>query len=228
MNRKRSTPKMGVPTRNKMYKYPTTPSMGCRKKSVPAMGRQLAWWSTDKPNLAAAVAARKKKSTPAMGRKKRSIPAMGKAGGTGSNFFAPVGALFKPITDMNNNATEQAKKLSDSKPGMHRVSKGKWVFNTPEDEARAVSAANNQVKGLNSIFNSDQNISMADRMNNISIPGMGVAGAVGGGYAGKKIGSWIGSAGKLIGPKHEKYGRQAGEYIGGAVGGVFGGLLSPI
>jgi hypothetical protein len=62
----------------------------------------------------------------------------------------------------------------------------------------------------------------------MSVPRMGVVGAAGGAYVGKKLGSWVGSAGKLIGKNHEKYGRQAGEYIGGSVGGVFGGLLSPI
>ena len=55
-----------------------------------------------------------------------------------------------------------------------------------------------------------------------SIPKMGAFGATAGGYVGKKIGSFIGSAGKLIGPKHEKYGRQAGEYIGGALGSGIG------
>jgi hypothetical protein len=56
----------------------------------------------------------------------------------------------------------------------------------------------------------------------VSIPIMGAGGAAVGGFVGKKIGSFIGSAGRLIGPKHEKYGRQAGEYIGGTLGSGIG------
>ena len=55
-----------------------------------------------------------------------------------------------------------------------------------------------------------------------STPKMGAYGAMVGGYVGKKIGSFVGSAGKLIGRKHEKYGRQAGEYIGGTLGSGIG------
>jgi len=55
-----------------------------------------------------------------------------------------------------------------------------------------------------------------------STPKMGAFGATVGGYVGKKIGSFVGSAGKLIGPKHAKYGRKAGEYIGGTLGSGIG------
>ena len=63
---------------------------------------------------------------------------------------------------------------------------------------------------------------------NMSVPAMGPLGAVAGAYAGKKIGSWVGSAGKLIGPQTEKYARKTGEYIYGTLGGGLGALYSPI
>jgi hypothetical protein len=62
----------------------------------------------------------------------------------------------------------------------------------------------------------------------VSIPVMGPLGAVAGGVVGKKLGSWVGSAGRLIGPKHEKYGRQAGEYIYGTLGAGLGAVFTPI
>lgn len=189
-----------------------------------------------------------------------SVPSMGSRGdgqGTTLGGFAAIGSALQGAKDSLTNASNAAYKRME-KPGMHRVGKGKYVFNSPEDEAAAIETSHRTVKGLNSVFNSDMNSSPLDRMSNIStpfmgrsiprmgpkmiqtatgalngtrrtsVPKMGPVGAVGGAYVGKKLGSWIGSAGKLIGPNHEKYGRKAGEYIGGSVGGVFGGLLAPI
>lgn len=180
----------------------------------------------------------KKRSTPHMGgtrnkmytfkpgeQPNRSIPAMGKAGGKGITFapFAAIGSVGQKQADQMQ-ANVKAAYDRQEKPGMHRVGKGKYKFDNPEDEKRRTEELSNLQK---SIFSVGSSIPAMGR-GKISIPAMGPLGAAGGAYVGKNVGSWIGSAGKLIGKKHEKYGRKAGEYIGGSVGGVFGGLLSPI
>ena len=187
----------------------------------------------------------KKRSTPRMGGTRNkmykykpgeqpSVPAMGSRGdGKGSNAFAPLGSLFEPITKLNQYAKDKNKSFAQSKPGMHLVGKGKWKFDNPEDEQQRTEELSSLQKSIFSTPRMGPKMIQTatgtlNRSRRVSVPRMGPIGAIGGAYSGKKLGSWIGSAGKLINPTHEKYGRKAGEYIGGSVGGVFGGLLAPI
>lgn len=175
------------------------------------------------------------RSTPRMGAvikdkmyRRPSVPAMGKAGGNGITLpgFAAIGSAGQSLY---NQDRANVKYSSDrmEKPGMRRTGKGSYSFINKEEEDKYTQKAQRDLNSLNSIFNADKNLDPLQRSANVSIPLMGPLGAVAGGYVGKKLGSWVGSAGKLIGKKHEKYGRQAGEYIFGTVGGGLGAVLTP-
>lgn len=162
-----------------------------------------------------------KKSTPKMGIvkdkmyifPKKSIPAMGLSGGKRPS-DKPKRTLGTDIEDI----------FSGSKIGSR--------FEQGPNDAQIEGAKKQSVKGLPPgavrwgkgtyrMPGSDKSIPIPP-MGKISVPAMGPGGAIVGGYLGKKLGSWVGSAGRLIGKKHEKYGRQAGEYIGGTLGGGIG------
>jgi len=162
----------------------------------------------------------KRKSTPHMGGvrnkmyKYPSVPAMGSKASGFVTLFKSLGKVGKSTASALDQDNYKGPKFEQRDPNRERVvehlSRGERIANTRSDKARA--------RRSNPLANKP----------GMSVPRMGVLGAAGGAYVGKKLGSWIGSAGKLLGPKHEKYGRRAGEYIGGSVGGVFGGLLAPI
>jgi hypothetical protein len=178
------------------------------------------------------------RSTPRMGVQIRdkmyrgprpSVPAMGKAGGKGITLpgFAAIGAAGQKLYNQDRANVKYASDRME-RPGMRRTGKGSYAFINEEEKQKYTQKAKQDLVGLNSIFNADRNASPLERASNVSIPVMGPLGAVAGGMAGKKLGSWVGSAGKLIGPKHEKYGRQAGEYIYGTLGAGLGAMFSPI
>ena len=165
---------------------------------------------------------KRKHTTPKMGITKNkmykypSTPAMGKAGGKGTtlSLFGAIGSAGQKLADQDRANVKFASDRME-KPGMRRTGKGSYEFINPKDKANKTAELLNTAQ--TSLFS-----------RNTSVPAMGPIGAVVGASGGRKLGSWVGSAGKLLGKKHEKYGRLAGEYIGGSLGGVFGGLLSPI
>lgn len=143
-----------------------------------------------------------------------SVPAMGSKASGFVTLFKSLGKVGKSTASALDKDNYTGPQFEQRDPNKERVvehlSRGERIANARSDKARA--------RRSNPLANKP----------GMSVPRMGVLGAAGGAYVGKKLGNWIGSAGKLIGKKHEKYGRQAGEYIGGSVGGVFGGLLAPI
>lgn len=151
----------------------------------------------------------------------RSIPAMGSKASGFVTLFKSLGKVGKSTASALDQDDYTGPQFEQRDPNKERetgppLSKKEIIANFRTDKSRA--------RKVNSLANKP-GMSVGRK---ISVPRMGPVGAAGGAYVGRKLGSWIGSAGKLIGKKHEKYGRQAGEYIGGSVGGVFGGLLAPI
>lgn len=175
---------------------------------------------------------RRSKSTPRMGvirnkmykykpGERSSVPAMGSKASGFTSLFKALGKVGKSTSAALDNDNYKGPVFEERDLNKKRVvgpplSKKEIISNTKTDKSRA--------RKVNPLANKP---GMSVRRK-ISVPRMGPIGAMGGAYSGKKLGSFVGSAGKLIGPKHEKYGRKVGEYVGGSVGGVFGGLLSPI
>lgn len=150
-----------------------------------------------------------------------SVPAMGSKASGFTSLFKALGKVGKSTSAALDKDNYKGPVFEERDPNKERevgpqLSRKEIIANTRARKATA--------RKVNPLANKP---GMGVRRK-ISVPKMGPVGAVGGAYVGKKLGNWVGSAGKLIGKNHEKYGRKVGEYIGGSVGGVFGGLLAPI
>jgi hypothetical protein len=156
---------MGIPTRNKMYKYPSVPAMGSKASAV-------------------------------------------------TSAFKALGKVFKSAGAATEDDDYRGPQFESRDPNQVRVPE----VRTREDVMANKRYYNSTQRKTNPLLSKP---GMSTRRRH-SIPAMGPGGAAIGGYLGKKLGSWVGSAGKLIGKKHEKYGRQAGEYIGGTLGAGIG------